>query len=134
MTCLCVLIAVKVETVPTIASIGGSSRIIQSSQSGTPLQTVTIVQQAPMGQHQLPIKAITQNGTHSITTAIQGSASSGEKHRSSVERRCGELYGNAIMEKPQLSVSKILLEVFCFINIFKYLMAQTAQCYLLNEP
>ncbi|XP_026209860.1 forkhead box protein K2 [Anabas testudineus] len=69
-------IKVKVETVPTITSIGGSSRIIQSSQSATPLQTVTIVQQAPMGQHQLPIKAITQNGTHSITTALQGPASS----------------------------------------------------------
>ncbi|XP_040014047.1 forkhead box protein K2 [Xiphias gladius] len=69
-------VKVKVETVPTIASIGGSSRIIQSSQSATPLQTVTIVQQAPLGQHQLPIKAITQNGTHSITTAIQGPASS----------------------------------------------------------
>ncbi|XP_034750210.1 forkhead box protein K2 [Etheostoma cragini] len=67
---------VKVETVPTITSIGGSSRIIQTSQSGTALQTVTIVQQAPMGQHQLPIKAITQNGTHSITTAIHGPASS----------------------------------------------------------
>ncbi|XP_067332614.1 forkhead box protein K2 isoform X2 [Channa argus] len=61
-------VKVNVETV--------SSRIIQSSQSGTPLQTVTIVQQAPMGQHQLPIKAITQNGTHSITTAIQGPGSS----------------------------------------------------------
>ncbi|XP_071321192.1 forkhead box protein K2-like [Trachinotus anak] len=69
-------VKVKVETVPTITSIGGSSRIIQSSQSATPLQTVTIVQQAPIGQHQLPIKAITQNGTHSITTAIQGPASS----------------------------------------------------------
>lgn len=69
-------VKVKVETVPTITSIGGSSRIIQSSQSATPLQTVTIVQQPPMGQHQLPIKAITQNGTHSITTAIQGPASS----------------------------------------------------------
>ncbi|XP_059204295.1 forkhead box protein K2 isoform X1 [Centropristis striata] len=69
-------IKVKVETVPTITSIGASSRIIQSSQSGAPLQTVTIVQQAPMGQHQLPIKAITQNGTHSITTAIHGPASS----------------------------------------------------------
>uniref|UniRef100_A0A8C4I2W9 Forkhead box protein K2 n=1 Tax=Dicentrarchus labrax TaxID=13489 RepID=A0A8C4I2W9_DICLA len=68
---VCVL-AVKVEAVPTITSIGGSSRIIQSTQSATPLQTVTIVQQPPMGQHQLPIKAITQNGTHSITTAIQG--------------------------------------------------------------
>ncbi|KAM9346438.1 forkhead box protein K2 isoform 1-T1 [Symphorus nematophorus] len=69
-------VKVKVETVPTITSIGGSSRIIQSTQSAAPLQTVTIVQQAPMGQHQLPIKAITQNGTHSITTAIQGPASS----------------------------------------------------------
>ncbi|XP_071752221.1 forkhead box protein K2 [Centroberyx gerrardi] len=71
-------IKVKVEPVPTIAhaSIGGSSRIIQSSQSATPLQTVTIVQQAPVGQHQLPIKTITQNGTHSITTAIQGQANS----------------------------------------------------------
>ncbi|XP_042248854.1 forkhead box protein K2 [Thunnus maccoyii] len=69
-------VKVKVETVPTITSIGGSSRIIQTSQSATPLQTVTIVQQAPIGQHQLPIKAITQNGTHSITTAIQGTVSS----------------------------------------------------------
>lgn len=74
------VLSVKVETVPTITSIGGSSRIIQTSQSATPLQTVTIVQQAPMGQHQLPIKAITQNGTHSITTAIQGPVSSGETH------------------------------------------------------
>ncbi|XP_044037293.1 forkhead box protein K2 [Siniperca chuatsi] len=69
-------VKVKVEAIPTITSIGGSSRIIQSTQSATPLQTVTIVQQAPIGQHQLPIKAITQNGTHSITTAIQGPASS----------------------------------------------------------
>ncbi|XP_028268288.1 forkhead box protein K2 [Parambassis ranga] len=67
-------VKVKVETIPTITSIGATGRIIQSSQSATPLQTVTIVQQAPIGQHQLPIKAITQNGTHSITTAIQGSA------------------------------------------------------------
>ncbi|KAM4535484.1 forkhead box protein K2 [Fundulus diaphanus] len=64
-------VKVKVETVSTIGSVGASSRIIQSSQSATPLQTVTIVQQAPVGQHQLPIKAITQNGTHSITTALQ---------------------------------------------------------------
>ncbi|XP_074511932.1 forkhead box protein K2 [Sebastes fasciatus] len=67
---------VKVETIPTITSIGGSSRIIQTTHSATPLQTVTIVQQAPIGQHQLPIKAITQNGTHSITTAIHGVSSS----------------------------------------------------------
>ncbi|AWP19414.1 hypothetical protein SMAX5B_016006 [Scophthalmus maximus] len=68
-------VKVKVESVPTIASIGGSGRIIQSTQSATPLQTVTIVTQAPIGQHQLPVKAITQNGTHSFTTALQGPAS-----------------------------------------------------------
>ncbi|KAJ8363737.1 hypothetical protein SKAU_G00125680 [Synaphobranchus kaupii] len=71
-------IKVKVEPVPAIthASIGAASRIIQTSQA-TPLQTVTIVQQAPLGQHQLPIKTITQNGTHvvPITTAIQAVAS-----------------------------------------------------------
>ncbi|MBN3278485.1 FOXK2 protein, partial [Polyodon spathula] len=65
----------KVEPVPAIAhaTIGVPSRIIQTSQA-TPLQTVTIVQQAPLGQHQLPIKAITHNGTHvvPITTAIHG--------------------------------------------------------------
>lgn len=58
---------VKVESVPTIthASIGGGSRIIQTTQSATPLQTLTLVQQQPpLGQHQLPIKTITQNGTH----------------------------------------------------------------------
>uniref|UniRef100_A0A146V410 Forkhead box protein K2 n=1 Tax=Fundulus heteroclitus TaxID=8078 RepID=A0A146V410_FUNHE len=69
-------IKVKVETVSAIGSVGASSRIIQTSQSATPLQTVTIVQQAPVGQHQLPIKAITQNGTHSITTALQAPISS----------------------------------------------------------
>uniref|UniRef100_A0A3Q2QDI1 Forkhead box K2a n=1 Tax=Fundulus heteroclitus TaxID=8078 RepID=A0A3Q2QDI1_FUNHE len=60
-------IKVKVEPVPSItaSSIGGVSRIIQSSQAA-PLTTVTIVQQAPLGQHQLPIKAITQNGTHLV--------------------------------------------------------------------
>nr|XP_057904463.1 forkhead box protein K2 [Doryrhamphus excisus] len=68
-------VKVKVEGVSTITSTGGASRIIQSAQAATPLQTVTIVQQAPVGQHQLPIKAITQNGTHSITTAIQSAAS-----------------------------------------------------------
>ncbi|XP_010890176.1 forkhead box protein K2 isoform X1 [Esox lucius] len=65
-------VKVKVEPVPAIttSSIGGASRIIQTSQA-TPLTTVTIVQQAPLGQHRLPIKTITQNGTHlvPITTA-----------------------------------------------------------------
>uniref|UniRef100_A0A3B3UU03 Forkhead box protein K2 n=1 Tax=Poecilia latipinna TaxID=48699 RepID=A0A3B3UU03_9TELE len=60
-------VKVKVEPVPSItaSSIGGVGRIIQSSQAA-PLTTVTIVQQAPLGQHQLPIKAITQNGTHLV--------------------------------------------------------------------
>lgn len=71
----------KVEPIPAIshATIGAASRIIQTSQT-TPLQTVTIVQQAPLGQHQLPIKTVTQNGTHivPITTAIQGQGNAGE--------------------------------------------------------
>ncbi|KAM6904782.1 forkhead box protein K2 [Xenentodon cancila] len=83
-------VKVKVEAVPTIGSIGASSRIIQSSQSAPPLQTVTIVQQAPLGQHQLPIRAITQNGTHSVTTALQGAASSGETLGNAVRSRCGK--------------------------------------------
>lgn len=67
---------VKVESIPSMAasSIGGVSRIIQSSQAA-PVTTVTIVQQGPLGQHQLPIKAITQNGTHLVpigTTASTG--------------------------------------------------------------
>ncbi|XP_036421965.1 forkhead box protein K2 isoform X2 [Colossoma macropomum] len=66
------------EAVPTIthATIGSANRIIQSSTAATALQTVTIVQQAPLGQHQLPVKTITQNGTHvvPIATAIQGQA------------------------------------------------------------
>lgn len=66
------------EAVPTITSIGASSRVIQSSQSAAPLQTVTIV-----GQHQLPVKAITQNGTHSVAAALQGPSSSGEQPRTS---------------------------------------------------
>lgn len=67
------------ETVPAIASIGASSRVIQSGQSAAPLQTVTILQQAPVGQHQLPVKAITQNGIHSVAAALQGPSSSGEQ-------------------------------------------------------
>ncbi|XP_011600859.1 forkhead box protein K2 isoform X2 [Takifugu rubripes] len=75
-------IKVTVESVPSIAtsSVGGVSRIIQSSQAA-PLTTVTIVQQGPLAQHQLPIKAITQNGTHLVpigttaSTAAHASAS-----------------------------------------------------------
>ncbi|KAM4032224.1 forkhead box protein K2 isoform 2-T2 [Anomaloglossus baeobatrachus] len=68
-------VKVKVEAIPAIShpALGTAGRIIQTPTSA-PLQTVTIVQQAPLGQHQLPIKAVTQNGTHvvPITTAIQG--------------------------------------------------------------
>ncbi|CAH6776588.1 Foxk2 [Phodopus roborovskii] len=62
-------VKVKVEPVPAIspATLGAASRIIQTPQ-GTPVQTVTIVQQAPLGQHQLPIKTVTQNGTHVVPT------------------------------------------------------------------
>lgn len=76
--------AVKVEPVPSItsSSIGGVSRIIQSSQAA-PLTTVTIVQQAPLGQHQLPIKAITQNGTHLVP--ISSAASTGDTHTHNLE-------------------------------------------------
>ncbi|XP_078510844.1 forkhead box protein K2 isoform X1 [Lissotriton helveticus] len=72
-------VKVKVEPIPAIshATLGAANRIIQTSQA-TPLQTVTIVQQAPLGQHQLPIKAVTQNGTHvvPITTAMHGQVAS----------------------------------------------------------
>uniref|UniRef100_A0A8D2MRI0 Fork-head domain-containing protein n=1 Tax=Zonotrichia albicollis TaxID=44394 RepID=A0A8D2MRI0_ZONAL len=71
-------VKVKVEPLPAIshAAIGAAGRIIQTSQPA-PLQTVTIVQQAPLGQHQLPIKAVTQNGTHIVPLSAavgQGSA------------------------------------------------------------
>uniref|UniRef100_A0A8C6T1C3 Forkhead box K2 n=1 Tax=Neogobius melanostomus TaxID=47308 RepID=A0A8C6T1C3_9GOBI len=60
-------VKVKLEPI-TASSIGGVNRIMQSSQA-PPLTTVTIVQQ-PLGQHQLPIKTITQNGTHLVPLSI----------------------------------------------------------------
>uniref|UniRef100_A0A3Q2D0A9 Forkhead box protein K2 n=1 Tax=Cyprinodon variegatus TaxID=28743 RepID=A0A3Q2D0A9_CYPVA len=73
-------IKVKVEPVPSISasSIGGVGRIMQSSQAA-PLTTVTIVQQAPLGQHQLPIKAITQNGTHLVPISTAASSVSNSR-------------------------------------------------------
>ncbi|XP_027626626.1 forkhead box protein K2 [Tupaia chinensis] len=55
---------VKVEPVPAVghAALGAGGRLAQTSQA--PVQTVTLVRQAPLGQHQLPIKAVTQNGAH----------------------------------------------------------------------
>lgn len=61
----------------TAASIGAATRVLQTS-GAAPIQTVTIVQQAPLGQHQLPVKAITQNGTH-VVAAIQGSTNTGKE-------------------------------------------------------
>ncbi|KAJ7305925.1 hypothetical protein JRQ81_010291 [Phrynocephalus forsythii] len=65
------------EEKPTIAfaAIPTASRVIQTVASqmsqGVPRQTVTIFQQAaPMtlGQHQLPVRAVTQNGKHAVPT------------------------------------------------------------------
>ncbi|XP_049715131.1 forkhead box protein K2 isoform X2 [Elephas maximus indicus] len=68
-------VRVKVEPLPAIGhpSLGATSRVIQTSPP-TPVQTVTIVQQAPLGQHQLPVKTVTQNGTHvvPVTAAVHG--------------------------------------------------------------
>ncbi|XP_054848335.1 forkhead box protein K1 [Eublepharis macularius] len=57
------------------AAIPTASRVIQTVASqmaqGVPGQTVTILQQAaPMtlGQHQLPVRAVTQNGKHAVPT------------------------------------------------------------------
>lgn len=76
------LISVKVEPIPAIghAALGTASRVIQTSQA-PPVQTVTIVQQTPLGQHQLPIKTVTQNGTHvvPIPSAAHGQANNGER-------------------------------------------------------
>ncbi|XP_018422003.1 PREDICTED: forkhead box protein K2 [Nanorana parkeri] len=80
---------VKVEAIPAInhQALTTASRIIQTSSSA-PLQTVTIVQQAPLGQHQLPIKAVTQNGTHvvPITTAIQGQVTTANSSSHLIDR------------------------------------------------
>ncbi|XP_049600944.1 forkhead box protein K2 isoform X1 [Syngnathus scovelli] len=63
------VVAVKVEAVPSVTATGAVGRIIQTSVASGPLQTVAI-----LGQHQLPIKTITQNGNHSVTAAIQSNA------------------------------------------------------------
>lgn len=63
-------VKVKVEPVPALsqASLGTAGRVIQAAQ------TLTIVPQPPLGQHQLPIKTVTQNGTHvvPIPAAVHG--------------------------------------------------------------
>ncbi|KAK7938784.1 hypothetical protein WMY93_002110 [Mugilogobius chulae] len=67
---------VKMKVEAVLPSLGPSAApVIQGPQTSSPLQTVTILQQPPLGTHQLPIKTITQNGTHSLATAIQGHSS-----------------------------------------------------------
>lgn len=63
--CFCFTVKVEPISAMTPASIGTASRFIQTSH-GAPIQTVTILQQAPLGQHKLPLKTIAQNGTHVI--------------------------------------------------------------------
>uniref|UniRef100_F7BHN3 Forkhead box K1 n=2 Tax=Monodelphis domestica TaxID=13616 RepID=F7BHN3_MONDO len=66
------------EDKPTIAfaTIPTASRVIQTVASqmaqGVPGQTVTILQPATpvtIGQHQLPVRAVTQNGKHAVPTS-----------------------------------------------------------------
>lgn len=76
-----------IDEKPTIAfaTIPAASRVIQTVASqmaqGVPGQTVTILQQAApvaLGQHQLPVRAVTQNGKHAVpTNSIAGSAYGG---------------------------------------------------------
>ncbi|KAG8507535.1 Forkhead box protein K2, partial [Galemys pyrenaicus] len=74
-------VRVKVEPIPAIghAALGTASRVLQPPS--TPVQTVTIVQQAPLGQHQLPIKTVTQNGTHVVPlpAAVHGQVNNGKQ-------------------------------------------------------
>lgn len=60
-------VKVQVEAILAIshATLGTAGRITQTSQT-TPVQTVTVVQPVPPGQHQLPIKTVTPNGTHTV--------------------------------------------------------------------
>ncbi|XP_078135965.1 forkhead box protein K2 [Sander vitreus] len=90
----------------TASSLGGVSRIIQSS-AATPLTTVTIVQQAPLGQHQLPIKAITQNGTHLVpistaaSTAVANPLHLLAAHASASASLPTKRQNGALQEQPQ---------------------------------
>lgn len=75
---------VALEDKPTIAfaTIPTASRVIQTVASqmaqGVPGQTVAILQPATpvtIGQHQLPVRAVTQNGKHAVpTNSITGTS------------------------------------------------------------
>ncbi|XP_032897019.1 forkhead box protein K1 [Amblyraja radiata] len=68
------------KSLMTFTNVPTGSRVIQTVSSQFPQhvpgQMVTILQQAPatsMGQHQLPVKAVTQNGKHAVpVTSLQG--------------------------------------------------------------
>lgn len=72
------------EEKPTIAfaTIPAASRVIQTVASqmapGVPGHTVTILQPATpvtIGQHHLPVRAVTQNGKHAVpTNSLAGNA------------------------------------------------------------
>lgn len=84
MVVVCSSLQAGMDEKPTIAfaTIPTASRVIQTVASqmaqGVPGQTVTILQQAApvaIGQHQLPVRAVTQNGKHAVpTNSITGSA------------------------------------------------------------
>ena len=75
------------EEKPTIAfaTIPAASRVIQTVASqmapGVPGHTVTILQPAApvsIGQHHLPVRAVTQNGKHAVPTNSLASSAYGE--------------------------------------------------------
>ena len=75
------------EEKPTIAlaTIPAASRVIQTVASqmapGVPGHTVAILQPATpvtLGQHHLPIRAVTQNGKHAVPTSSLASNAYGE--------------------------------------------------------
>lgn len=83
MVVVCFSLQAGMDEKPTIAfaTIPTASRVIQtvaSQMAQVPGQTVTILQQAApvaIGQHQLPVRAVTQNGKHAVpTNSITGSA------------------------------------------------------------
>lgn len=65
----------KVQHIPAI------SRVFQM------VQTVTIVQHIPLGQHQLPIKTVAQNSRHVVLIPVQGP---GEQRSSVSSARTGD--------------------------------------------
>lgn len=70
------------------ATLGHASRVILMAQA-TSAQAVNIVQQAPLGQHQLRIKTNTNRDSHGANR--RRSAPPGEQHRSKSSAHTGVL-------------------------------------------